>query len=136
MYKEMIDTIGFVAGQDPELAAAMERELVRQRIVPGFCMGSVESFGYDKVAQHPHPMLDQFFFSFPENEVEVLIDDFRIPMGGDTLLHIPLGSNHGVEVREGRHMHYIWIDFFLGQEGLDRLDGSHKHTGEQRSFHP
>ena len=31
MYKEMIDTIGFVAGQDPELAAAMERELVRQR---------------------------------------------------------------------------------------------------------
>lgn len=114
----------------------ISRELVRQRIVPGFCMGSVESYGYDKVAQHPHPMLDQFFFSFPENEVEVLIDDFRIPMGGDTLLHIPLGSNHGVEVREGRHMHYIWIDFFLGQEGLDRLDGSHKHTGEQRSFHP
>ena len=31
MYKEMIDTIGFVAGQDPELAAAMERELARQR---------------------------------------------------------------------------------------------------------
>ncbi|WP_417025486.1 serine hydroxymethyltransferase [Candidatus Allofournierella excrementavium] len=31
MYKEMIDTIGFVAGQDPELAAAMDRELVRQR---------------------------------------------------------------------------------------------------------
>ena len=31
MSKEMIDTIGFVAGQDPELAAAMERELVRQR---------------------------------------------------------------------------------------------------------
>ncbi len=31
MYKEMIDTIGFVAGQDPELAAAMERELTRQR---------------------------------------------------------------------------------------------------------
>ena len=31
MHKEMIDTIGFVAGQDPELAAAMERELVRQR---------------------------------------------------------------------------------------------------------
>ena len=31
MYKEMIDTIGFVAGQDPELAAARERELARQR---------------------------------------------------------------------------------------------------------
>ena len=32
-------------------------------------------------------------------------------------------------------MHCIWIDFFPGREGLDRLDGSHKLTGEQRSFH-
>ena len=112
----------------------ISREMVRQRIVPGFCMGSVESYGYDKVAQHPHPMLDQFFFSFPENDVDVLIDDFRVPMKGDTLLHIPLGSNHGVEVLGDNHMHYIWIDFFLGQAGLDRLDSSHKHTGLQRRF--
>lgn len=112
----------------------ISREMVRQRIVPGFCMGSVESYGYDKVAQHPHPMLDQFFFSFPENDVDVLIDDFKVPMKGDTLLHIPLGSNHGVEVLDGRHMHYIWIDFFLGQAGLDRLDSSHKHTGQMRHF--
>jgi len=112
----------------------ISREMVRQRIVPGFCMGSVESYGYDKVAQHPHPMLDQFFFSFPENDVDVLIDDFRVPMKGDTLLHIPLGSNHGVEVLGDNHMHYIWIDFFLGQAGLDRLDSSHKHTGQQRRF--
>ena len=112
----------------------ISREMVRQRIVPGFCMGSVESYGYDKVAQHPHPMLDQFFFSFPENDVDVLIDDFKVPMKGDTLLHIPLGSNHGVEVLEPNHMHYIWIDFFLGQAGLDRLDSSHKPTGQMRSF--
>lgn len=112
----------------------ISREMVRQRIVPGFCMGSVESYGYDKVAQHPHPMLDQFFFSFPENDVDVLIDDFKVPMKGDTLLHIPLGSNHGVEVLGDNHMHYIWIDFFLGQAGLDRLDSSHKHTELQRSF--
>lgn len=31
MYQDMMDTIGFVAGQDPELAEAMQRELVRQR---------------------------------------------------------------------------------------------------------
>lgn len=31
MYKNMMDTIGFVAGNDPELAAAMQRELSRQR---------------------------------------------------------------------------------------------------------
>ena len=112
----------------------ISREIVRQRIVPGFCMGSVESYGYDKVAQHPHPMLDQFFFSFPENDVDVLIDAFKAPMKGATLLPIPLGSNHGVEVLEPNHMHYIWIDFFLGQAGLDRLDSSHKPTGQMRSF--
>ena len=31
MYQDMLDTIGFVARQDPELAAAMDRELTRQR---------------------------------------------------------------------------------------------------------
>lgn len=112
----------------------ISREMVRQRIVPGFCMGSVESYGYDKVAQHPHPMLDQFFFSFPENDMDVLIEDFKVSMKGDTLLHIPLGSNHGVEVLGDNHMHYIWIDFFLGQAGLERLDNSHKPTGIMRSF--
>lgn len=112
----------------------ISRVVVEQRTIPGFCMGSVESYGFDRVAPHPHPMLDQFFFSFPENDIEVLIDDKRIPMKGNILLHIPLGSNHGVEVMEGRHMHYMWIDFFLGQSGLDRLDKSHIPTGTMRSF--
>ena len=31
MYKDMIDTIGMVNAADPELGAAMERELTRQR---------------------------------------------------------------------------------------------------------
>ena len=31
MYQDMMDTIGFVGHQDPELAAAMDRELARQR---------------------------------------------------------------------------------------------------------
>ena len=31
MYQDMMDTIGFVAGSDPEVAAAMGRELTRQR---------------------------------------------------------------------------------------------------------
>ena len=31
MFKDMIDTIGFVAQSDPEVAAAMNRELTRQR---------------------------------------------------------------------------------------------------------
>lgn len=104
----------------------VSRKIVRQRIVPGFCMGSVETFGYDKAEQNSHPLLDQFFFSFPENDTDVLIDDFRVPMKGDTLLHIPLGSSHGLEVAEGKRMHYIWMDFFLGQAVLNQLDNSHK----------
>ena len=31
MYQDMMDTIGFVGRQHPELAAAMDRELARQR---------------------------------------------------------------------------------------------------------
>ena len=31
MYKDMMDTIGMVNAADPELGAAMERELTRQR---------------------------------------------------------------------------------------------------------
>ena len=31
MYENMMDSIGLIAGTDPELAAAMERELQRQR---------------------------------------------------------------------------------------------------------
>lgn len=31
MYKDIIDTIGFVERYDPELGAAMQRELGRQR---------------------------------------------------------------------------------------------------------
>ena len=31
MYQDMMDTIGFVAGYDPEVGAAMEAELTRQQ---------------------------------------------------------------------------------------------------------
>ena len=31
MYSDLMDTIGFVASQDPEVAAAMKAELDRQR---------------------------------------------------------------------------------------------------------
>lgn len=112
----------------------ISRLVLEQRNVPRFCMGSVESYGPDLVAPHPHPMLDQFFFSFPENETELIIDGERMPMGGNVLLHIPLGSNHGVEVFEGRHMHYMWIDFIIGESGMKRLDTSHIPTGTMRSF--
>ena len=113
----------------------ISRMMIPQRVIPRFSLGSVESFGYDLVKPHSHPMLDQFFFSFPENDMDVLIDGAHIPMGGNMILHIPLGADHGVEVTGDRHMHYMWIDFMPDNElALKRLDSSHIPTGTVRSF--
>ena len=113
----------------------ISRMMIPQRVIPRFSLGSVESYGYDLVKPHSHPMLDQFFFSFPENDMDVLIDGAHIPMGGNMILHIPLGADHGVEVTGNRHMHYMWIDFMPDNElALKRLDSSHIPTGTVRSF--
>jgi hypothetical protein len=112
----------------------INRIMVEQRHVPRFAMGSVESYGVDRVAPHGHPLLDQFFFSFPENNMDVLIDGERVPMEGNVLLYIPLGSDHGVDVEEGQHMHYVWIDFMVNQDAMNALDKGHIPTGTLRSF--
>ena len=113
----------------------ISRMMVPQRIIPRFSMGSVESYGHDIVKPHAHPMLDQFFFSFPENDMDVIINGEHIHMAGNIIFHIPLGADHGVEVFEGKHMHYMWIDFLPDNElGLKRLDERHKVTGTMRSF--
>ncbi|MEN6593927.1 MAG: hypothetical protein ABFC31_03115 [Clostridiaceae bacterium] len=112
----------------------ISRVMVEQRHIPRFCMGSVETYGYDTVKSHDHPMLDQFFFSFPENDMDVLIDFEPVPMPGNMLMYIPLGAMHGVEVQEGKRLHYMWIDFYQGEEGLKRLDTSHIATGIMAGF--
>lgn len=113
----------------------ISRMMIPHRIIPRFTMGSVETYGVDLVKSHAHPMLDQFFFSFTENDMNVMINGEPVPMEGDVLLHIPLGADHGVEIPEGKHCHYIWIDFLPDNEkGLSRLDSRHKVTGTMRSF--
>ena len=113
----------------------ISRMMIPHEVLPRFTIGSVESYGYDLVRPHAHPMLDQFFFSFPENDMEVIIDDEKINMKGNIIMHIPLGSNHGVEVTGDRHMHYMWIDFMPDKEaGLKRLNFSHRPTGTVRGF--
>ena len=113
----------------------ISRALLPQRTIPRFAMGSVETDGDDLIGQHAHPLLDQFFFSFPENDMDLLIDDIVYPMGGNSLVHIPLGSNHGVKVGSAQTAHYIWIDFIQDPEEANRyLDEVHKPTGSMRSF--
>ncbi len=113
----------------------ISRAIIPHRMLPRFAMGSVETYADDLIGQHEHPLLDQFFFSFPENRMTLLIDDIQYPMGADTLLHIPLGSNHGVSVTGDEVAHYIWIDFIPDAErGNAYLDEVHKPTGQTRHF--
>ena len=115
----------------------ISRALLKQTVIPRFAMGSVEARGDDLVGQHAHPLLDQFFFSFPENDMDLLIDCRICPMKGSTLLHIPLGSNHGVIARGAQRMHYLWLDFTpqsLKEEAVAYLNEVHKETGKKESL--
>lgn len=113
----------------------ISRMTIPQRVIPRLASGSVETYGIDMIQPHSHPMLDQFFFSLPENDMEVLINGEHIPMKGNELLHIPLGSEHGVYVSEGKHCHYMWVDFILdNEEGLKNLDEGQSTTNTIRSF--
>lgn len=115
----------------------ISRAIIRQSIIPRFAMGSVEANGDDLVGQHAHPLLDQFFFSFPENDMDLLIDCRICPMKGNTLLHIPLGSNHGVIARGSQKMHYLWIDCTPQEqkdEAVAYLNEVHKPTGIKQTL--
>jgi len=107
-------------------AKSIKRSVLEQHIIPRFAMGTCETYGQDHMKVHSHPLLDQFLFSFAENEIVLIIDDIKIPMEGNTIIHIPLGAEHGVEIAEGKHMHYIWMDFMEDEQGALYLDKSHK----------
>ena len=127
------DSIQYV---DPNKSPkTISRMMIPHKIIPRFAIGSVESYGYDYVKPHSHPMLDQFFFSFPENNMSLIINGEHIPMDGNVMVHIPLGADHGVEVTGTNHLHYMWIDFLPDNEaGLQRLDERHKPTGTVRDL--
>ena len=113
----------------------ISRSCVDQRLIPRFAFGSVETYGPDSVSSHAHPLLDQYFFSFPENEMDVLIDFEPVHMTGSELLYIPLGSMHGVDVKEGEHCHYLWLDFYPDNDrALKFLDEVHVPTGKAAAF--
>ncbi|CAK7042191.1 MAG: hypothetical protein ENTB_02069 [Enterocloster aldenensis] len=103
----------------------ISRMLIPQRLIPRFAMGSVESHDEDMIKKHSHPMLEQYFFSFEDNNCSILINDGRYPYGGNTLLHIPLGSDHGILSEQGQSIHYIWMDFLFGDDGLTYMDEVH-----------
>lgn len=108
----------------------ISRTLVHPFTLPRFSMGSVETTGPDRIEPHAHPMLDQLFFSFAENSCSLIIDGKLIPFSANCLVHIPLGSDHGVEAVPGDRVHYLWVDFFDRHEDMQYLVDVHKPVEE------
>ena len=107
-------------------AGTTSRTIVPPETAPRFCMGSVEAWGPDEVAPHAHAMLEQLFFGLPGNTCLVTANSSEAMLGERTLLHIPLGSTHGVRVHAGCRMHYLWMDFFRRQEDVAWVRDQHR----------
>ena len=101
------------------------RTLLPEYTFPRLCIGSVETTGDDRVAPHRHPMLEQFFFGLKDNDCLVTADDAELAFKEGVLLHIPLGSEHGVSVEAPKKLHYIWIDLFREREGMEWITQEH-----------
>lgn len=104
----------------------VSRTIIPAETLPRFCMGSVETEGPDTVGAHAHPMLEQFFFGLPGNACVVTAEGIDAAFGDGVLLHIPLGSRHGVRVEEGKRLHYVWMDFFRNEEDLTYIREQHQ----------
>ena len=107
----------------------VSRTVLPAQYIPRVAMGTVETAGPDEVGAHRHPMLDQLFLALAENDVVVTADDTHARLREFTLLHIPLGSLHGVKVDSDRKLYYMWMDFFLTKEGEEWLK-THKPVTE------
>jgi hypothetical protein len=103
----------------------VNRTLLPENTFPRLCIGSVETTGPDRVGEHRHPMLEQLFLGLAENHCVVKADEEETPFAPYELIHIPLGSNHGVRVDEGNKLHYIWIDLFRTREDVSWIAQQH-----------
>ena len=72
-------------------------------------------------------MLEQLFYGLKDNCCTVCADEDEVTFSERQLLHIPLGSNHGVEVHEGKTLRYIWIDLFKHHKGMEWITQEYIH---------
>jgi quercetin dioxygenase-like cupin family protein len=101
------------------------RTLVPKGIVPRFAAGSVHTTGPDAVGAHSHPMLEQLFVGLEGSRQTVAADGLTHELLPHEVLHIPLGSMHGVTVEAGSTLSYLWLDFFPDAAGMSWLE-NHK----------
>ncbi len=112
----------------------INRMIISDGTLPRFAMGSVETIGPDKVSDDCHPEVDQFFFTLPENQSELFIDGGTVYLGGNSVIHIPLGAVHGSNIPSACHMHYLWCDFMISEESHAYMSSAHVYNNEKRSF--
>ena len=105
----------------------ISRTLLPEHTFPRLCVGSVQTTGDDRVAAHEHPMLEQLFLGLLRNNCLAHADASSLAFGENVLLHIPLGSRHGVDVDAPNELHYIWIDLFSNREGMQWIVQEHIH---------
>jgi quercetin dioxygenase-like cupin family protein len=110
-------------------ANTISRTILPGGIVPRVALGTVEAMGPDKVGAHSHPMLEQLFVGLSDNLIKVYADNASIVMKEFSIVHIPLGSTHWVEVEAHCKMNYMWMDFFLTKDGEAWLN-THKPINE------
>jgi len=103
----------------------ISRTLLPANYVPRLALGTVQTTGPDKVGEHQHPMLEQYFLGLRGNDITVRADGAATQLGEFDLLVIPHGSMHGATVADGKTLHYIWMDFFSDKEGQAWLE-THK----------
>lgn len=105
------------------------RTVLPAQYIPRVAMGTVDTTGPDEVGAHRHPMLDQLFLALATNDAIVTADEAQARFTEFSLLHIPLGSLHGVKVESGKKLYYMWMDFFTTKEGEEWLK-THKPLTE------
>ena len=111
--------------EDIKSEKTISRMIIPENIVPRLSIGSVQTAGPDYIAAHEHAMLEQLFYGLPGNSCFVFTDEHKIYFRENELLHIPLGSNHGVRVDKGNNLFYLWIDFFKHQDDMSYITDAH-----------
>lgn len=111
--------------EDIKSSKTENRMILPEGMVPRFCMGAVKTEGADHVDKHRHPMLDQIFLGLEECKCMCDADGDKALLEENMILHIPLGSNHSVSVKQGDTLFYIWMDFFLTIDGEKYMDQQH-----------
>lgn len=110
----------------------VSRIVLPEDIIPRVALGTVAAPGPDEVGAHEHAMLDQLFLGLTDNDIVVHADGASSEFTEYSLLHIPIGSSHGVTVGENKTMYYLWMDFFLTKEGQEWLK-THKPISKDKN---